>query len=988
MSTLQKNIIKLCIVFGIFLTHKYAFAYTDLSGTSVMLTSNTTWTLSGSPYVVDLVQIDNNAVLTIEPGVIVKFTYGGAGQAAQIDIISGAIVANGTETQPIIFTSYNDDVGGDTNQDANQTQPEMFDWEGLFILPQQNVPSEFNNIKFSYSGWGLEFNYGSIKNSNFTYNNEALAVSGGNFGPEPVVVENIHYQHNGVAFSMDEGRILSFTNEVFDSTNEVAVSLNGYAIYTCDGCVFSGGDIGISVKQHSNLNLTNSLVENYQNYGIFNQYISQSLLPDAEDSEIYISNSEIRNNTIGIQIGANGYGEIVNNSIHDNTQFGVKVEQFTEPAPMDLRNNWWGDPSGPHETLLNPGGLGDNLQLVNTPYIPWTTSIAPTELAQYKMDGTTSIGLGEINLSDRYVFSISTPNISNQKKVEVEIKPHTQSFDSQNTFISDFQANTDALVVSVFPVEQGSYKWRARILDSSGIPGQWYQFGENGENDIDFVSKPIPHFTQNQSQYPDIDLSFQWSRLPYANGRGNYTDPITGKKGCGLNISACGCALVSAVMILNYYEVENNESDEIDPNSLNKWMNEHNGYGHHGDVDWYKIATFSGNQIQFAERTEGVNNTKLDEYLNQHYPAIAYMKSSRKQPNSKGGGHFVVIGNKLVSTYEIRDPANYDTYTLNDEPSPGKKIRSYFNGYDGLRLFKPSNGVAINYTKVHMASPADILVTDSLGRSIGKNPLTGQLFEQIPGAMYVSEMIGSPDENDENSDTHEWKTAYIPNLGNVYDVDVFGTGNGLYRLDVEKMFSSGVEQSTGYDGIITNGATQSFSVDSTGSTPLLKDEKIDRRAPSLLLSLSVNEKKDWVVNGEDENMPIVTSIKADNFEFSTSDRFGNTTFADFDVVSGYRVPAIGKINLELKSVTINNDSKAVPYSWISYDWNVNSGPSVWFKQVISIGNMMVNAEYSQSTNQTVVTITGNGITPVVYTFTKLKIIKFTISPNGEPGYQL
>ena len=138
MSTLQKNIIKLCIVFGIFLTHKYAFAYTDLSGTSVMLTSNTTWTLSGSPYVVDLVQIDNNAVLTIEPGVIVKFTYGGAGQAAQIDIISGAIIANGTETQPIIFTSYKDAIGGDTNQDGNQTQPEMFDWEGLFILQQQD----------------------------------------------------------------------------------------------------------------------------------------------------------------------------------------------------------------------------------------------------------------------------------------------------------------------------------------------------------------------------------------------------------------------------------------------------------------------------------------------------------------------------------------------------------------------------------------------------------------------------------------------------------------------------------------------------------------------------------------------------------------------------------------------------------------------------------------------------------------------------------
>ncbi len=970
---------------------KHALAFTDLSGSNVYITTNTTLPLSGSPYVVDLIQVESGATLTIEPGVIIKFTFAGAGQLAQIDVIDGAIIANGTESQPIIFTSYKDDVGGDTNGDGNMTVPEMFDWEGLFVDPQQSLSSEFNHIKFSYSGNGLIINRGYVKNSYFSYNNEALFVGGGNFGPEPMVVENIEYKHNGVAFAMSDGRILSFTNAVFDSTNEVGVSLYEYAIFSCDGCVFSGGYIGISVKAHSNLTLTNSLVENYQNYGIFNQYISQSLLPDAEDSEIYISNSEIRNNNIGMQIGSNAYGVISNNSIHDNTEFGVKVEQFVEPAPVDLRNNWWGHESGPHELILNPNGQGDNLSLVNTPYIPWTTSVSAPELFQMKMDELTQIDIGGVNTSDRFSFAIETQNSSVQKKIEVEIKHYNEVFDGTSTHVSEFQSNTEKLVIAVNPILKGSYKWRARIVNFDGSVGQWYQFGNNSENDIDFISKPVPHFTQNQSPFPDIDLTLGWSGFIYANGRGDYIDSTTGKKGCGKSIGACGCALTSAVMVLNYYEVDNvdNQSDGINPFSLNDWLNENNGYGHRGDVDWYKVGTYSGNQIKFADRTEGMDNAKLDQYLNQDRPAIAYMKKERKQPNSKGGGHFVVIGNKLQDTYEIRDPANYDTYTLNDQPVEGKKIRTYFNGYDGLRLFRPSNGIAQNYTKIHMASPADILVTDSLGRSVGKNPLTGKIFEQIPGALYISESIGNPESDDEYIDNHEWKTAYVPNLGSNYDVDIFGTGNGEYRLDIENISTNGAEIATFYEGDVLENDIQPFSVTSTTSTIKLKDEKVDMISPKLKLSLNPDEKKSWNLSGVDENMPIViNTLNSSDYIFEVSDRYGNSTKADFDIVPGYRVPAIGKINLELNHVTINNEEKDIPYVWISYDWSTNGGPSVWFKQVISVGNMMVNAEYSQSTNQTIVTITNNDTLPVVYTFPKLKIINFTISSNGEPGYQL
>ena len=128
MKKVQTIIKIMCVVSVLLCADKNVVASTDLSGGSVLLTSNTTWTLAGSPYVVDYVYIDNGAVLTIEPGVIVKFTYGGADQLAQVNIVDGAIVANGTEANPIIFTSYSDDVGGDTNGDGNLSEPQVYDW--------------------------------------------------------------------------------------------------------------------------------------------------------------------------------------------------------------------------------------------------------------------------------------------------------------------------------------------------------------------------------------------------------------------------------------------------------------------------------------------------------------------------------------------------------------------------------------------------------------------------------------------------------------------------------------------------------------------------------------------------------------------------------------------------------------------------------------------------------------------------------------------
>ena len=60
---------------------------------------NTTWTKVGSPYLVqNEIAIDQNATLSIEPGVIVQVDFGG------IDVL-GRLLVRGTSNEPVLFTS-------------------------------------------------------------------------------------------------------------------------------------------------------------------------------------------------------------------------------------------------------------------------------------------------------------------------------------------------------------------------------------------------------------------------------------------------------------------------------------------------------------------------------------------------------------------------------------------------------------------------------------------------------------------------------------------------------------------------------------------------------------------------------------------------------------------------------------------------------------------------------------------------------------------
>jgi len=131
-----KPLLLLVVFFVVLLANvNSAQARTNLYAPSVDINTPTTWTVAGSPYVISgWAWLDVTATLTIDPGVVVKFTPDHFNQRYNGLNVSGGgkIIANGTSDAPIIFTSYYDDTAsGDTNGDA--TSPLAGDWRGIVL---------------------------------------------------------------------------------------------------------------------------------------------------------------------------------------------------------------------------------------------------------------------------------------------------------------------------------------------------------------------------------------------------------------------------------------------------------------------------------------------------------------------------------------------------------------------------------------------------------------------------------------------------------------------------------------------------------------------------------------------------------------------------------------------------------------------------------------------------------------------------------------
>jgi len=113
-------------------------------------------------YIIDDLNIASGAVLTLEEGIIIKFS----GSYFRGIYVHGGLNATGTSGDKIIFTSIKDDsAGGDTNNDGNSSVPAHSDWHGiLFYEESDDTQNKLIYAEVRYTGGG----YSSFLGSNTT----------------------------------------------------------------------------------------------------------------------------------------------------------------------------------------------------------------------------------------------------------------------------------------------------------------------------------------------------------------------------------------------------------------------------------------------------------------------------------------------------------------------------------------------------------------------------------------------------------------------------------------------------------------------------------------------------------------------------------------------------------------------------------------------------------------------------------------------------
>lgn len=659
------------------------YASTDIASD---ITTNTTWTLEGSPYLITgNVTVIPDVTLTISPGVTLKFASGARLQSV------GTIHAEGTVASHISFVP-----------DSDEESPPFDFWDGIFILPNGSLSCEYCDISHAEFGIDSDSALSTLSHTRLLKSGKGISANHSTVTVNDSEISDIH----GDAMSAFESSTITAHNlSVHDVQN--GIDIFNSSIFTADGLtidtIMSSSD-AIEIFNNSSVTIANGAIKNSEAtclsfYGGANVTVTGSVVEDcnvgiAENAggginSITLTNTRIQDNAIGMYMIGGTITSTASGIFQNESGFENLGSQ-----PLIAENVWWGNASGPQHST-NQSGTGNAIS-GDVDFSPWIT---------------------------------------------------------ENPFAEDTSDDAD---------DEAS--------DPPPIP-----------------THTAPLYTQYQSPYPSMAETASWANMTYANGQNG---------ACGTTIAGCGCALTSAVMMLRAHGITTARGQDVNPGTLNTWLKNHNGYSG-GAINWMKIAEYANNAVKFIGRADN-SPAVLTQQLNAGNPTILNVKAR--------GNHFLLATRALANTYEVRDPSYYNTETLDDVA--GTKKFDYNNTFLGQRLFvaNPSNAPTY-YLHVGLQSPADIIVTDTQGRRVGRNPETGEMFEEIPGSTYISETYDN--QEGDTLQEHEWKSVYIPSPATgTYTVQVRGTSEGSYTLQtlVHDVNGEVVSERTAttFEGGITN----------------------------------------------------------------------------------------------------------------------------------------------------------------------------------------
>jgi parallel beta-helix repeat protein len=257
------------------------------------ISSNTTWDVD-TVFVVGDVTVDDSYTLTIQPGVKVI-----ANGFYKLNI-QGAILAEGTETDSILFTAEDHEAG----------------WNRILF---DSTPATNDTSRFSY----CIIEYGM-----------------------PILDDSTYYR-NGGAFFVDYFHKLIISNSIIRNNNgmNTAIYLNNSSatIENCD--IYNNAGYGICILGSFSLcKIYNNKIHDNNGSGMYPGYSSQADIVGNliynnsgwgifcwESVSRFINNTIVDNNCGGIDFNSNSNNELYNNIIYGNSVTQIELNNTCDP---------------------------------------------------------------------------------------------------------------------------------------------------------------------------------------------------------------------------------------------------------------------------------------------------------------------------------------------------------------------------------------------------------------------------------------------------------------------------------------------------------------------------------------------------------------------------------------------------------------------------------------------------------------------------------
>ena len=331
------------------------YAPTDISG---VISSDTTWTQTGSPYILTgNLLVESGVKLTINAGTTVNL-------GSYYIMVNGTLVARGTSDNPIVFNggsltftssiaAWNEQTQSGciienailttaiTSENAVKINSNTIN-NALTVTCDSIVTN--NNIKGNVNG-------GTISGNNITgdvfaqdiFSNYIIGNVGGSTVSNNYIKGRVGANGNCVIFNNTIiGDTTSSADKAGIAVSSAYIGASGYPKIENNIIANSGVGISVSVLIRSWFSVdipeirNNLIIQN----GVGIQY-SISRQEPWETNQTIIESNTIAKNAIGIKfVGTAQECQIINNNIQENTNYSIYLYQTTDT--VDVTNNWWG----------------------------------------------------------------------------------------------------------------------------------------------------------------------------------------------------------------------------------------------------------------------------------------------------------------------------------------------------------------------------------------------------------------------------------------------------------------------------------------------------------------------------------------------------------------------------------------------------------------------------------------------------------------------